>query len=151
MLYRMAIKCLLPQLLIWISIYAATATSEVTFDEQVSGFIPSCAQDCLKTFIKDNGLVEHCGTTPSLQCLCSHETPTGLSIGEAAVECIFGSADFTTCCPAGTVNSMPDRTLFSRPSLLTVYQLQCCGKPTRCALAKSPHCQTCTRRHCQQP
>ncbi|KAK9782429.1 putative Extracellular membrane protein CFEM domain-containing protein [Seiridium cardinale] len=92
----MALKPLLQQLLIWTSISIANA-HDVNLTSEVSAFIPSCAQGCFKAFIHDNYDSVTCGDTPSLQCLCSHESTAGLTVGEAAAECIGGSSIFGVC------------------------------------------------------
>lgn len=92
----MAFVPLLHQLLIWTLIPIAIA-SEVDLTSEVSAFIPYCAQGCFDAFVQDNYPLANCGTAPSLQCLCSHNSTAGLSIGEAAAECIGGSFAFGVC------------------------------------------------------
>lgn len=94
MLYRMAPKPLLRQLLIWTSLSIVSAEG---LDFQIGGLIPECAQGCFKSFIEGNFFTNYCGTSPSLQCLCSHQTPDGFTIGEGALECIVAFNQLGVC------------------------------------------------------
>lgn len=96
MFSRMAVWPLLHYLLIWTSISIASA-HYVNLTSEVSAFIPSCAQGCFTAFVENNYPLATCGTTASLQCLCSHESTAGLTVGEAAAECIGGSFIFGVC------------------------------------------------------
>lgn len=92
----MALIPRLQQLLIWTWI-PITFAYDITLTSEVSGFVPFCAQGCFKAFVQDNYPTDDCGTAPSLQCLCSHESKAGLAIGEAAAECVGGSFAFGVC------------------------------------------------------
>lgn len=92
----MALKPLLRLLLIGTLVSIAGA-NDVELSSEVSTFIPSCAQGCFKAFVQDNYPTSTCGTSASLQCLCSHESAANLTVGEAAAECIGGSFFFGIC------------------------------------------------------
>ncbi|ETS82277.1 hypothetical protein PFICI_07279 [Pestalotiopsis fici W106-1] len=92
----MALKPLLGLLLIGTSVSIAGAY-DAELSSEVSAFIPSCAQGCFKAFVQENYASSSCGTSASLQCLCSHESAANLTVGEAAAECIGGSFFFGIC------------------------------------------------------
>lgn len=96
MLYRMAPKPLLRQLLIWSSLSIASADG-LNLGGQIGDLIPECAQSCFESFIEGNFFTNFCGTSPSLECLCSHQTPDGFTIGEGALECIVAFNQLGVC------------------------------------------------------
>lgn len=93
---EMAFGPLLQRILVLVSASLIQA-SNVSLDGEVGSFIPSCAIDCFESFIDLNRLSTGCGTRPSLQCLCSHETSSGLTIGEGALECIVSEDSLGAC------------------------------------------------------
>lgn len=97
----MAVKTSL-LLLIWTSILpTVSATYDTHLPSQVLASIPECAQVCVSAFIQVN--FPACGTSPSMQCLCSQQTQSGFTIGEGAVQCIVGS-DKVGACKSGEVD-----------------------------------------------
>lgn len=50
--------------------------------------VPACALGCLASFASTNYQPSTCGSSPSLRCLCANLGLNGLTLGEAAVECI---------------------------------------------------------------
>ena len=51
--------------------------------------IPTCAQECLESFISSNFPSSSCGTLPDFSCLCVSSSASGLTIGEGGLECLF--------------------------------------------------------------
>lgn len=96
MFSSMAPKPFLRLLLVWASLSIAGA-DDVELPSEIDAFIPSCAQGCFKAFVQDNYPSTTCGDSPSLQCLCAHESAANLTAGEAAAECIGGSFFFGVC------------------------------------------------------
>jgi hypothetical protein len=55
------------------------------------GLVPECTAHCLESFIAANYPASSCSSNPDLTCLCTHTTPSGLTIGEAALSCLVSS------------------------------------------------------------
>jgi hypothetical protein len=55
------------------------------------GLVPDCTANCLESFISTNYQASRCSTNLDLTCLCTHITPSGLTIGEAALQCLISS------------------------------------------------------------
>lgn len=82
----------------------ATYAMNINLSTDVLSFVPECAQSCFTIFIDLDYGVGACGVTPSLQCLCSKTGARGFTVGEMAVQCIFGE-DTVGGCEQGEVNS----------------------------------------------
>ncbi|KAG9232480.1 hypothetical protein BJ875DRAFT_497429 [Amylocarpus encephaloides] len=78
----------------------------VTLSPELMKAIPRCAQSCVSSFIDSNFVPNPCGSTPSLDCLCSHDSLSEYTIGEAAVQCIIGSAQIGVCSPADSTDQI---------------------------------------------
>ncbi|KAK4141300.1 uncharacterized protein C8A04DRAFT_14202 [Dichotomopilus funicola] len=74
---------------------AAAQTTNVT--PEILNFVPTCAQNCFKSFIAGNFDNAVCGDAPSLQCLCRQLGASGYTIGEGAASCMAGEGQFGAC------------------------------------------------------
>ncbi len=87
-----------PRLLFLLIVYALHASAAtVTLTPELTNFVPACAQECFKSFIVTNLPSSPCSNTPTLDCLCSHNTTTGYTIGEGAVQCIISETNIGFC------------------------------------------------------
>jgi hypothetical protein len=88
---RMASKPLL-YLALWTT--AATALSS-----EITKFIPSCALDCVQSFVSNNydATGSRCGSSPTLQCLCQNTGKSGFTIGEGGVQCLVAEINRKAC------------------------------------------------------
>lgn len=50
--------------------------------------VPSCAHGCLQSFIEENFPSSTCQDSSDLKCLCTHDSKTGLTLGEGALRCL---------------------------------------------------------------
>ncbi|PGH00375.1 hypothetical protein AJ79_08227 [Helicocarpus griseus UAMH5409] len=53
--------------------------------------VPRCAQGCLFAFIQDNFPPITCPDPRNLSCLCTKESATGFTLGEAGLRCVYSS------------------------------------------------------------
>jgi hypothetical protein len=86
---RMASRSL-RSLALWTS--AATALSS-----DITKFIPTCALDCVQSFISENYAASVCGSSPSLECLCQNTGKSGFTIGEGGVQCLVAEINRNAC------------------------------------------------------
>jgi hypothetical protein len=86
-----------PSLILLICAILTYANASFTLTPEVTNFIPSCAQTCFISFLDSNFNTATCGTTPTLDCLCSHNTTTGYTVGEGAVQCIISEDNIGFC------------------------------------------------------
>ena len=86
-----------PSLLLLIYAVSINADSTYTLTPEVTNFIPTCAQTCFISFLDSNFDTSTCGTTPTLDCLCSHNTTTGYTVGEGGVQCIISEDNIGFC------------------------------------------------------
>ncbi|KAJ5155750.1 hypothetical protein N7492_008553 [Penicillium capsulatum] len=61
--------------------------------------VPDCAQTCVDNFIKSHYTPEDCRTPDDVACLCRTKTASELTLGEAALSCVYA------LCPAKVVKS----------------------------------------------
>ncbi|KAI1140260.1 hypothetical protein F5Y05DRAFT_310974 [Hypoxylon sp. FL0543] len=97
---RMAFKCSVHCILIWIAVLASFVAG-IELGDDIGTFVPTCAQSCLKSFITGNYPSTGCTSNPTLQCLCSEQSNSGYTLGEGALQCItveeqLGACDETT-------------------------------------------------------
>lgn len=78
-------------------LYSSTRVNAITLSPEVEAFIPSCAQVCFESFVSSNFPESVCGTTPTLDCLCSSNSTSGYTIGEGAVQCIVSEENVSFC------------------------------------------------------
>ncbi|KAI2793048.1 hypothetical protein POX_b03095 [Penicillium oxalicum] len=72
----------------FIAIGSATDTSEPS-DATLWGAIPDCAKLCVQNFIEGQYNTAECASGSDIKCLCRNKTPSGLTLGEAALS--FGN------------------------------------------------------------
>ncbi|KAE9375495.1 hypothetical protein N431DRAFT_463577 [Stipitochalara longipes BDJ] len=89
--------CWLSLILLLIYTFSTYANASFTLTPEVTNFIPTCAQACFISFLDSNFEPTTCGTTPALDCLCSHNTTTGYTVGEGAVQCIISEDNIGFC------------------------------------------------------
>ncbi|OTB00659.1 hypothetical protein M426DRAFT_233523 [Hypoxylon sp. CI-4A] len=82
--------------LVWIMVLIGS-TAAVELGDDIKTLVPTCAQSCLDTFIKDNYPVTDCTSNPSLDCICSEQSNSGYTIGEGALECISAEVQSGRC------------------------------------------------------
>lgn len=68
---------------------SSTTTSKRTLPASLAVLVPYCTTHCLESFISANYGVSTCSKNLDLTCLCTHTTPSGLTIGEAALQCLL--------------------------------------------------------------
>lgn len=86
-----------PSLLLLLALIIQTAATNYTLTSELTNFVPPCAQDCFKSFLDINFPSTPCSTTPTLDCLCSHNTTSGYTVGEGAVQCIISEDNIGFC------------------------------------------------------
>ncbi|KAJ5267114.1 hypothetical protein N7478_009922 [Penicillium angulare] len=75
-----------------LSVALCAASSSDTSDESNTSLwdmVPDCARNCTEDFIKTEYTPEECTYTTNIKCLCRTETPSNLTIGEAALTCVY--------------------------------------------------------------
>ena len=65
---------------------------DITIPTDFTSLLPQCASACFQTFVTTAFPQRLCGSSPSVDCLCEHSSPDGLTIGEGAVRCIVSEA-----------------------------------------------------------
>ncbi|KAI1177152.1 hypothetical protein F4777DRAFT_542879 [Nemania sp. FL0916] len=94
----MARKPSLLWLHIWISLVPIAFCRRVELGGDITSLVPSCAQSCLLSFITSNYPTVDCGTTNfTLPCLCPAQSISGFTVGEGALECLYGSIQVGSC------------------------------------------------------
>ncbi|KAJ6093171.1 hypothetical protein N7486_008460 [Penicillium sp. IBT 16267x] len=71
---------------------AFCAASSDTSDETNAALwdmVPECAQNCTENFIQSEYTSAECSNKSNIKCLCRSETPSNLTIGEAALSCVY--------------------------------------------------------------
>jgi hypothetical protein len=86
-----------PRLILLIYAISPFAHAAFTLTPELTKFVPTCAQDCFISFLDSNFDTATCGTQPALDCLCSHNTTTGYTVGEGAVQCIISEDNVGFC------------------------------------------------------
>ncbi|KAI8932159.1 hypothetical protein NX059_011042 [Plenodomus lindquistii] len=61
-----------------------------SFSDLLQQHVPSCAQSCVRSSLDDRFPVA-CTAQEDVDCLCSHYSNTGESLGEVAVGCVYAS------------------------------------------------------------
>ncbi|KAJ5093420.1 hypothetical protein N7456_009281 [Penicillium angulare] len=89
MLLRPSFSILIATLL---SVALCAASNSDTSDESNTSLwdmVPDCARNCTENFIKTEYTPEECTYTTNYKCLCRTETPSNLTLGEAALTCVY--------------------------------------------------------------
>lgn len=66
----------------------STGPSKRALPASLAGLVPHCTTDCLESFISTNYQASAYSNNLDLTCLCTNTTPSGLTIGEAALQCL---------------------------------------------------------------
>lgn len=84
--------------LLWLfTLSYVVAASSLSLGTGLSQFIPACAEQCFLSFVNVNYGVSTCGNQPSRECLCTHASASGFTIGEGAVQCITAERAIEFC------------------------------------------------------
>lgn len=128
---------------------SAAASTTVSLSSDFSSIIPSCAQECFLSFVAVNypDIDDECGSTPSLQCLCSRAGASGFTIGEGAVQCITAEKAIGFCsrleASGKLFSSTSNNKMTMSWGLKSVIQIPSSARPTGCVLDNrvqySPH------------
>lgn len=68
---------------------------------QLHNLIPKCAHTCFISFLNVNFDAASLGSSPNLAALCSHNSSSGYTVAEGAVECIVGEDGAGGCSKTG--------------------------------------------------
>lgn len=82
--------------------YGSASSSDASSDTSTYSLwdlVPECAQSCVENFVKSEYTPEECTSPSSVKCLCRTKTPSGLTIGEAALTCVHA------VCPQTVIKS----------------------------------------------
>jgi len=119
--------------------------------------VPQCASSCIQEFVSNNYGPASCSEKQSLDFLCTHNSGTGLTVGEAGLQCVVSDCtgtDFTqigvyNIC-AGVVNAIPETvgtitaTLDPMEPLLTLSPSSSTSDPTSTENVSSIVMATCS-------
>ncbi|KAJ5439735.1 uncharacterized protein N7458_010733 [Penicillium daleae] len=67
--------------------------SNDTSNAALWNIIPDCAQKCVENFILGEYTSDECSSALDIKCLCRTKTPIGLTLGEAALSCLYALCD----------------------------------------------------------
>ncbi|KAI2639990.1 hypothetical protein GGS21DRAFT_390587 [Xylaria nigripes] len=73
------------------------SSSAVGLGSDITSVVPTCAQPCLLSFLPANYPTVDCGTDFTLPCLCSTPSTSGFTIGEVALQCLYGNTQLGRC------------------------------------------------------
>lgn len=68
---------------------AISATSSNDSNIHLWSMVPECAQKCVENFVKTEYTAQDCTTPSNIECLCKTKTPSGLTLGEGALTCVY--------------------------------------------------------------
>ncbi|KAK5628612.1 hypothetical protein RRF57_004329 [Xylaria bambusicola] len=107
----MARKPTLLELLIWTLPIPVAFCHSNRLGGDIASLVPTCAQPCLESFIRSNYPTVDCGTDFTLPCLCPAQSLTGFTVGEAALQCLFGYVQIGRCDEKDAEGPAPARVL----------------------------------------
>ncbi|KAI1363070.1 hypothetical protein F5Y08DRAFT_310420 [Xylaria arbuscula] len=102
---------LLVELLIWTFSIPVVFGQYIDLGSDIASLVPSCAQPCLESFIGSNYPTVDCGNDFTLSCLCPAQSATGFTVGEAALQCLFGYIQIGRCDEQEAKGTTPARVL----------------------------------------
>lgn len=105
---------LLQILLAW-----AGPLSTASLTPNLAKVIPSCAQSCVESFVAENYKAA-CGPPPNFDCLCVNNTPSGFTVGEGSLECLFSSCHDVEDSVLASVYAVCIRVPDARPNTHTI-------------------------------
>jgi hypothetical protein len=86
-----------PSLILLTYAFSNYANAAFILTPELTKFVPTCAQACFLSFLDSNFDAGICDPAPTLDCLCSHNTTTGYTVGEGAVQCIISEDNIGFC------------------------------------------------------
>src|SRR4051794_8234353 len=88
-----------PSLLLFLllSIFSIRVDASITLSNELTNFIPPCAQQCFAYFLESNFPTDVCTDNPTLDCICSSKSSSGFTAGEGAIQCILGEVGIGLC------------------------------------------------------
>lgn len=66
-----------------------SASTSVNSRSSLWDVVPDCAKSCVENFASTEYTSADCSTISDMKCLCRTKTPSGLTIGEAALSCVY--------------------------------------------------------------
>ncbi|KAI1814192.1 hypothetical protein GGS20DRAFT_431784 [Poronia punctata] len=84
-------------LFIWTFLISTVISRDIGLGNDFTSLVPGCARSCLLSFIRSNYPKTDCGDKYTLQCLCSAESLSGFTVGEAALQCLLGDVQLGQC------------------------------------------------------
>ncbi|KAJ5684177.1 uncharacterized protein N7477_000522, partial [Penicillium maclennaniae] len=66
-----------------------SASTSTDLSSSLWDVIPDCAKICVENFANAEYTSAECSTISDMRCLCRTKTPSGLTIGEAALSCVY--------------------------------------------------------------
>lgn len=88
MLFHPVHRILAAALLLVAFCAASSDTSDKT-NAELWDMVPDCAQKCTENFIQTEYTTTTCSNKSNIKCLCRSKTPSNLTIGEAALTCVY--------------------------------------------------------------
>ena len=105
--YRMSRQSSVPRVfltIVTLSSLLTGAASDPVLDAilpaELSQTVPNCAAECFRSFIKVNYKSGHDDAIPEISYLCSHESASGLTLGEGALQCLTAEMSIGYCSPS---------------------------------------------------
>lgn len=71
-----------------VGLCAATSDTSDESNASLWDMVPACARNCTENFITADYTRKECART-DIKCLCRTKTPTGLTLGDAAITCVY--------------------------------------------------------------
>ncbi|KAB5577592.1 hypothetical protein GE09DRAFT_1260286 [Coniochaeta sp. 2T2.1] len=81
----------------WTAAVTCAGAATIALPSEITNLVPSCALDCLQSFVSNNYGAAGCGTSPSFPCLCQNTGSSGFTIGEGAVQCLVAEISRKAC------------------------------------------------------
>ncbi|KAI4281587.1 MAG: hypothetical protein L6R38_003565 [Xanthoria sp. 2 TBL-2021] len=79
--------CLLIAFLCPLPIWAGPLSID-SLSPYLSAIVPTCAHGCLRSFVADSFPSSTCKSQSDIDCLCTRDSKTGLTLGEGALRCL---------------------------------------------------------------
>ncbi|KAJ5644832.1 hypothetical protein N7507_010843 [Penicillium longicatenatum] len=75
--------------LLLVAFCAASSNSSDETNAALWDMVPACARKCTENFIQTEYTSAECSEKSNIKCLCRSKTPSNLTIGEAALTCVY--------------------------------------------------------------
>ncbi|CAI7601574.1 unnamed protein product [Penicillium manginii] len=82
--------------LLSVALVSADNLGTASNDSSLWDMVPDCARTCVSNFIDAQYTESGCQDSTDIKCLCRHKTPSGLTLGEAALSCTYALCDDKT-------------------------------------------------------